>query len=149
MKKLFLILIFIAGLTADGFSQRKDVFASMEDSIVQLHKNVISERNSILRYQQNEQLLSLLEETLEMKNSMSYSFDALKTISVLTSKDKKVRIFTWYLIDEQGFHEYFGYLQTYNEEKKEYRLFPLIDKWRRIDNPEAQMLTPNNWYGTL
>ena len=149
MKKLFLILFFIAGIATDGFSQRKDIFVSMEDSIIQLHRNIISEKNSILRYQQNEQLLSLLEETLGMKNSMAYPFDRLKTISVLTSKDKKVRIFTWYLIGEQGIHEYYGFLQTYNEDKKDYRLFPLIDKWRKIDNPEAQMLTPNNWYGAL
>ena len=149
MKKIFLILIFTAGIVAEGFSQRKDSFASLEDSIIQLHRSVISENNTILRYQQNEQLLFLLEETLSMKNSMTHPFNRLRTISVLTSKDKKVRIFTWYLINEQGSHEYYGYIQAYSDEKKDYRLFPLIDKWSKINNPEAQMLMPNNWYGAL
>jgi len=149
MKNLFFIFFFVTGIVADGLSQRKDAFVSMEDSIIRLHHNIISENNSILRYQQNEQLLSLLEETLKMKNSMAYPFDKIKTISVLTSKDKKIRIFTWYLIDNQNFHEYYGFIQTYNEEKKEYRLSSLTDKWRKIDNPEAQMLTSGNWYGAL
>jgi len=147
MKNLFLIFFFVAAISADGFSQRKDFFANMEDSIVKLHYSIISEHNSIIRNQKNEDLLLLIEETLRAKNSMAYSFDAIKTISVLTSKDKKVRIFTWFLTDDQNTHIYYGFLQTYSETEKEYRLFPLTDKWGKINNPEAQMLTPTNWYG--
>ncbi|MDR1878504.1 MAG: hypothetical protein LBQ64_02950 [Bacteroidales bacterium] len=148
MRKQFLFL-FIFLLTIEGWCQRKDVFSIMEDSIVQLHKSVISERNTILRYQKNEQLLALIEETLDMHNSMSYSFNVLKTISVLTSPDRKVRIFTWYLTDDKGVHEHYGFLQAYNEEKREYRLYMLVDKWQRINNPAAQVLTCGNWYGAL
>jgi hypothetical protein len=116
------LFLCIFGISLGGYAQKKEDFIMMEDSIVKLHKNIISERNKILRYEKNEQLLYLLEETLEMKNSISHPFDSLKTISVLTSPDKKLRIFTWYLISNEGIHEHYGFIQTYNEEKKQYKV---------------------------
>ncbi len=149
MEKQLLLLLFVLGISVSGYAQKKETFVTLEDSIVRLHKDIISERNTIPRYQKNEQLLLLLEETLELKNSISYPFDSLKTISVLTSPDKKVRIFTWYLISDEGIHEHYGFLQAYNEEKKQYKLYTLTDKWRRINTPAAQVLTCENWYGAL
>ena len=146
---IFFIAIFFLCF-ASGYAQRKSsVFAAMEDSIVNLHRSVISERNSAIRYQQNEELLYILEETLGLNNSISHSFDSLKTIAVLTSPDKKVRIFTWYLIDDKGVHEHYGFLQTYDEATKRYKVYPLIDKWQKVDNPSAKMLRCDNWFGAL
>jgi hypothetical protein len=149
MRQHFFVFLFIAGIATNGATQSKVFFSVMEDSIIHLHKDIISEHNPILRNQKNEHLLALLEETLEMKNSMSYPFDSVKTISTLTSPDKKIRVFTWYLTDNKGIHEHYGFLQTYNEEKRQYRLYQLVDKWQRINNPASQMLTCSNWYGSL
>jgi hypothetical protein len=132
-----------------GYAQKKSVFAVLEDSIIQLRKETILENETRLRYQKNEQLLYLLEETLELKNSVLYPFDSLKTISVLTSSDKKMRIFTWVLVNNDGVHEHYGFVQAYNEEKKQYKIYTLIDKWKRINNPAAQPLTFNNWFGAV
>ncbi|MDR0603418.1 MAG: hypothetical protein LBG80_03835 [Bacteroidales bacterium] len=149
MKSPLILFLFILCIFFKGYSQRKDTFIEREDSIVKLHKSIILETNTILRYQKNEQLLFLLEETLDLKNSMSYPFDSIKTISVLTSPDKKVRIFSWYLVSDEGVHEHYGYLQAYDEEKKQYKLYSLIDKWRQINNPEAQVLSVWNWFGAM
>jgi hypothetical protein len=149
MKKLILLIIFFAGMFAELSAQRKADFIILEDSIVALHQSMIAEPNIITRYQKNEELLLLLEETLRLKNSFSHPFSSLQTISVLTSKDKKLRIFTWYLINNQKVYEHFGFIQTFDEENKEYKLFSLTDKWSKILNPEGQMLTCNNWYGAL
>ena len=149
MKRQFvLFLLVISGMFTCGQAQKKE-FAVLEDSIVKLHKSIIEPQELILRFQKNEQLLYLLEEALELKNSISYPFDSLKTISVLTSSDKKMRIFTWYLINEDGTHEHYGFVQTYNEEKKQYRICTLTDKWKRINNPAVQVLTCDNWYGAV
>ena len=148
MKKQIILFLLAVGVVAGGYGQRKE-FAVLEDSIANLHKSIILEPETRLRYQKNEQLLYLLEETLELKNSISYPFDALKTISVLTSSDKKMRVFTWFLISDDGMHEHYGFVQTYNEEKKQYRVCTLIDKWKRIVNPAAQVLACENWYGAV
>jgi len=121
----------------------------MEDSIVRLHRSVISEKNSTLRYEQNEKLLYVLEETLGLNNSFSYPFDSIKTIAVLCSPDKKIRIFTWYLIDDKGVHEHYGFVQAYNEMKRRYMVYPLIDKWQKVEKPSLQILPCNNWFGAL
>jgi len=148
MKK-FILFLFIGSIFFCGHAQRKGVFAAMEDTIIQLHKEIILENETRLRYQKNESLLGLLEETIEMKNSISYPFDSLKTISVLTSKDKKVRIFTWYLVNDDGLHEHYGFVQVYSEEKKLYKVYSLIDNWKRINNPDGQVLTCHKWYGAV
>jgi len=149
MKKHFVLFLFVCSVFANGNAQRKGTFAVLEDSIVQLHREILLENETRLRYQKNEQLLYLFEETLELKNSFSHPFDALKTISVLTSPDKKVRIFTWYLISDDGVHEHYGFIQSYNEEKKQYRLCELIDKWKRIEKPDSKPLSCDKWYGAL
>ena len=98
------------------------MFKAFEDTLVKLHKEILLEKNTIVKYQKNEGLLYLLEEVLGQRNSIQYPFDSLKTISVLTSPDKKVRLFTWYLIDDDGFYDHFGYIQAYNESKALYDL---------------------------
>ena len=149
MKKQFIVLFLVAsGIFVSGYAQKKE-FAILEDSIIKLHKSILLEENTIRRYQKNDSLLYLLEETLELKNSISYPFDSLKTISVLTSSDKKMRIFTWYLVNDNAMHEHYGFVQTYNEEKKQYRVCALIDKWKRINNPPAQVLTCDSWFGAV
>jgi hypothetical protein len=137
--------LFVVG----GYAQRKSDFVVMEDSIARLHRSIISERNAAVRYQQNEKLLYVLEETLGLNNSMSYPFDSIKTIAIVSSSDKKVRLFTWYLIDDKGVHEHYGFVQAYNEAKKRYMVYPLIDKWQKVETPSAKILPCDNWFGAL
>lgn len=143
------IAIGIVLLVCSLQAQKKSDFSVMEDSIISLHAGMLSEPISEIRYQKNEQLLYLLEEMLQMKNSFNYKFDSLKTISILTSADKKVRIFTWYVMDDRNNCEYFGFLQSYNEQQKRYMVYPLTDKSSRIANPNTQTLTHHSWFGAM
>ena len=146
---IFFVAFFL--LLAGGYAQRKSDFAMWEDSIVNLHRSSITEPNSAIRYEKNETLLYVLEETLGLNNSMSYPFDSIKTIAVVSSPDKKVRIFTWYLVDTKGTHEHFGFVQAYHPAKKRYMVYPLIDKWQKAakDNLVAKTLSCDNWFGAL
>ena len=147
-KIIFGTIIFL--WVVSGFAQRKgNIFAIMEDSIVRLHQSVRSERISAIRYQQNEKLLYLLKETLGLNNSISYPFDSIKTIAVVRSSDKKVRIFTWFLINDKGVHEHYGFVQAYNEATRRYMVYPLIDKWQKVKSPTAKLLYCDNWFGAL
>lgn len=149
MKNFF--ILFITGLLfiQSSYSQRKETFKAYEDSIINLHRQVLMEENAIAKYQKNESLLYLVEEALSQRNSINYPFDSLKTMSVLISPDKKVRLFTWYLVDDEGFHDHFGYIQAYNEVKKRYMLYPLTDKWKQIILPENKRLDHLSWYGAV
>ena len=43
----------------------------------------------------NKKFLALWEPVLDESRSMKYPFDSLKTVSILTSKDNKVRFINW------------------------------------------------------
>ena len=147
-KSISLFFVFFCCINV-SLSQRKETFRAYEDTIIKLHKEIILEQNSILKYQKNENLLFLVEEVLEQKNSINYSFDSLHTISILISPDKKIRIFTWYLIDDAGNHDHFGYVQAYNDQRKRYMLYALSDKWQQIENPHGRTLDYLSWYGAV
>lgn len=149
MKKIILFFFGCVFFINISQAQRKEMYKAFEDSIIKLHKEILLEQNIILKYQKNEDLLFLMEEAIQQKNSINYAFDSLKTISVLTSPDKKVRIFTWYLIDEEGTHDHFGYIQAYNEDKNRFMVFTLTDKWRQIPNPESRTLDYLSWFGAV
>lgn len=149
MKKIIWIFLGCVFFITISYAQRKEMYKAFEDSIINLHKEILLERNSIIKYQKNEDLLFLMEEVLGQKNSINYTFDSIRTISILTSPDKKVRIFTWYLIDDDGTHEHFGYVQAYNEDKNRYMIYTLTDKWRQISNPESRTLDYLSWYGAV
>lgn len=144
-----LILSFLLGLSNYGHAQRKETFRAFEDSIIQVHQQILNEYNATLRYQKNEKLLQLFHDMLEQRNSINYSFDSIKTISILTSPDKKVRIVTWFLIDDNGMHDHFGFLQAYHNEKGKYVVYPLTDCWSKIVNPMTQNLSPEHWFGAM
>ena len=149
MKKIFIFIVGSIFFIQFSYSQRKEMFKAFEDTLVKLHKEILLEKNTIIKYQKNEGLLYLLEEVLGQRNSIQYPFDSLKTISVLTSPDKKVRLFTWYLIDDDGFYDHFGYIQAYNESKKRYMIYPLIDKWKQLVMPESKRLDYLSWFGAV
>ena len=145
---ILIICVFI-GLQNNCHAQRKETFRAFEDSIIHMHRQILNEYNATLRYQKNEKLLQLFHDVLEQRNSINYSFDSIKTISILTSPDKKVRIVTWYLIDDSGMHDHFGYIQAYHNEKGKYVVYPLTDCWNKIVNPATQSLTPDYWFGAI
>ena len=149
MRRLLLVFIGFLFIGSPLYGQRRETFRAFEDSITHLHREILNERNATLRYQKNEQLLKLFEEALKLRNSINYGFDSVRTISILTSPDKKVRIITWFLIDDNGTHDHFGFLQAYNSDKGKYVVYPLTDCWTKITNPTTQVLNPSVWFGAL
>ena len=149
IRKLFFIAMGCCLMLSPLYGQRRETFRAFEDSITHLHREILNERNTMLRYQKNEQLLKLFEDALKLRNSINYPFDSVKTVSILTSPDKKVRIITWFLIAENGTHEHYGFLQAYSSETGKHVIYPLTDSWQKIVNPATQQLTPDTWFGAL
>jgi len=94
----------------------------------------------------NGQLLPIVEQTLKMKGSFDYEFINLKNISVVKSKDKRVRIFTWYTVDDEANYRYYGFIQYDNGQQ---RLIALNDAKDKIVNPNSASLTEKNWWGAV
>ncbi len=124
-----------------------------EDSLQQLFGKIRTSAVEKDRYDANYQFIPLLVEALKTPNSYYYPFDSLENVSILDTPDKKFRIFTWMVIDQDErnaarlTYKYFGAIQF--NQPGDLRLIPLLDKSPEIGAPETKTLGAKNWYGAL
>ncbi len=136
-------------MTEFSFSQNREIFGEYEDSLAVLGNTMRNGENDRLKYEANEKFTALLEDALNVNKSFDYPFDSIKTIARLASSDQKIKLYNWVIAKSDGSFDYYAFLQSYNEKKKKYDVFKLIDKSADIIAPEFQTLDINNWYGAL
>lgn len=152
MKKFAFAFFIIASSLSFGFndaqaqrlsSSEKQNFEIMEDSLISVAEKMLRDELQNIRVQKSFEFTSLLKFTLELPNSYAYPFENLaKTIHVVTSEDKKFKIFNWLVATNDINRRYYGIIQT------EDALFPLFDNPGDIN--EALMektLDTRTWYG--
>lgn len=148
MKRI--IFIFFAFLTVSSVcAQDKAAMAQYQQQLSELFDMVQRAPTDNQRYNANEQAVQLLGEALEMDDSFKWNWNFGTYISVLTSPDKKFRVFTWPVVSDQGEYECFGYVQAYDEREETYLSYPLNDKSEDIINVEETLLSPDNWLGAV
>ena len=146
-----ILLLTIASYT-NLFSQSisYNVISEYEDTLSYLAHKIMHEENETLKLKANNGFISELKEVLKYKESYTYPFDSLNTISILSPKDKSFRIFTWILLQDNLEYQYFGIIIIPGKKEDNYnRLVILEDKSNEILDPENQILNENRWYGSL
>jgi len=83
---------------------------------------------------------------LKEDNSFLYPFDSLQSVVKVYAPDNSFRIFTWQLKEPLGTHKYYGALQINGEELK---MFPLFDYSDTMYVHPQDLLTFDNWYGSV
>ena len=147
MKKLtFIVLVFLS-VSVQG--QKNFDFRYWEDSLVRLRENVLSAPREVERYSLNEDFMNLLDFILNQKNAFKFQWDSVKNFSVLTAPDKSFKIFTWHVPKDDYTVENFGFIHIYNEGRKKYVLYPLVDKRNVMDYPKTNIGNHNKWYGAV
>ncbi len=101
------------------------------------------------RYLASEESVGLLASALEEEGSERWQWQLPKYVSVLTSPDGLLRIFTWAVVRDDGEFECFGAVQFYNDKEEEYQYLLLNDKSEEIMNREESTLTAANWLGAV
>ena len=147
MKKqiLFFVLIFCF---LKVFSQSKQIII-LSDSVNFYRELSLNAPEEDLRYSYNVQVQAFLEAMLYSKNAVNQNFEALKSISVIMSQDKQIRLVTWMVPKDNKQQEYFGFLQVFDIKAGTFSLYNLNDYRANIFNPERQILDPNTWYGAV
>jgi len=121
-----------------------------EDTLARLqYEKIKSNTSDAYKLQANDRFCSLLKKALLIPGSFDYPFDSLKTLSRLTSPDKKFRILNWDIPKRDGSFTYYGFIQSYTNKKKSYAIYELKDKGAEIANPQATTCTSDNWFGML
>lgn len=117
-----------------------------QDSLIALNYKMINDSIEPERYNANYKFIRTLVSALKLPNSFNFPFDSLKAISIQTAPDRKFRIFSWNILNNDGSYRYYGSIQMNNREGK-LEMFPLVDYSPAIKNPGDTVTSNDRWYG--
>ena len=144
-----LLLLAALGLASIVHAQDKARMAEHQKRLAALVGRVAEAPTDNERYLASEQTLQLLSEALQEDNSEKWNWQLPDYISVLTSPDRQVRLFTWAVVRDNGEFECFGIVQYYSDRDEEYLSVQLRDRSEDILNREESLLSPDNWLGAV
>ena len=121
------------------------ILSKYQDSLTQSAAKVFSSKSNADRFEQNAKLIKQLVNALKTPGSYAFSFDSLKTISVIKSPDLTFRIFSWSVPTDQGTYRFFGTIQMATKDGK-LKLYPLIDGTEQFKD-DNEITTNKQWYG--
>ncbi len=123
--------------------------AVREDSLKELRRLTLNSPEQFIRFNANEKLIDYWMETLKVKGSVSYNFPAVDSMYIVTSPDRKLRIVTWHLLNEDYSYDFFAVVQAYSRRHDEYVVYELQDKTESLPHPEYEMLRNGDWVGAI
>lgn len=120
-----------------------------EGRLTQLFGRVVAAPTDNERYHASEDAVWTLSKALDEERSERWQWTLPQSVSVLTSPDGKLRLFTWAVVRDEGEWECFGVVQFYNEEEEEYQYQVLNDKSDEMVNREESVLSADKWFGSI
>lgn len=159
-----IIFSFFITFTVVCAAQKNDsalyVFKQAELELMGIQKKAFHSRSEKDRIEGNKEFMRVWDRILANPKILSYPFDGLKDISVLSPKDNKFKLITWNLHRDDGTHAFFGYLLVNNSKRvkkgflkhetiQTYEYFRLIDRSSTVKYPESYIGTPDKWFGML
>jgi len=115
----------------------------LESMFDRLYSDSLSDVEPLL-----DSLRSGLRVALSMQSSMDFPWSRLDKIGIITSEDKKVRIFTWHVMDDYDHIRYFGFIQV-GLKKGKSRLYELKDNGKAQRGLFKLEQSEEDWYGKL
>ncbi len=149
MNRILIVFIILCTFCQTNTAQQKLTLQQYEDSIQNQFDQLLTLQNDTLNSEINKKVIQLFKEVLSNSNSFTYAFEKLKNISKLNAADGNIRIINWNLPLQNGEFQYFGFIQHFDNIKKEVKLYELTDKSGTIKDPSTALLTDNNWFGAL
>lgn len=152
MRRLGIIVFLVASAIAAHASAVSDsTFIRLEAQMNEVAAELSATRyKDALQDSLEAKLRTMLGSALKMEKSFEYPFDSLKAnISIVTSNDERLRIFTWFSVGDAGNYHYSGFIQYNDKSAHQVRLFELNDCSDKMENIDNLTLTPQNWFGMI
>ena len=118
------------------------------DSLKMMADSMINGISPAKRFRSDSNFVRTLVRALKIKNSFSYPFDSLQTISRLYAPDSTFRIFTWQLKKDDYMYIQKGAIQMKTADGN-LKLLPLFDASMFTGKPLDSVRTKNNWIGAI
>jgi hypothetical protein len=119
---------------------------AFQDSLKAISYKMVNDSIEPERYNASYKLIKTLVTALKTPYSFNFSFDSLKAISIQSSSDKRFRIFSWHVMNNDGSYRYYGTIQM-NKPDGKLELFPLIDYTPVFKNASDSTTTNDRWFG--
>lgn len=148
IRKNLLLLLMLSAFFVKAQETDNNPFKVYEDSLKVFGKVITNDTLEQNRVVANYKLIKTLVNSLKQSNSYAYPFDSLANlVSVIKSDDNKFRIFSWFMMSDDGTFRFYGALQMNNPKKLE--LYPFTDSFARMESPEDSTLNPKKWFGAV
>lgn len=98
---------------------------------------------------QNKIFKKEMESFLKLEGAFNYEFKHLKTVAILDSPDKLVRIVNWNLEYTDVSYSYCAFVMRWDEDKEVVKLTELIDNLDPYSPKPEGVIDSKNWYGCL
>ncbi len=148
MKSIFLFLFI--GFSSVVFADEDTTLINLESKLVSLLDNLRAAQSDNDKETANAAFKETMELALKQKEAFNYPFTKLKTVGIIDSPDKLLRIVNWNVEQADNTHKYFCFLMRFDERKKEVILSELIDNSAFMPAPQKEdILEADQWYGAL
>ena len=98
---------------------------------------------------QNKIFKKEMESFLNLEGIFNYEFKHLKTVAVIESPDKLIRIVNWNLEFSDLSYSYCAFVLRWDEDKETVKLTELVDKLDPYAPKPEGVIDSKNWYGCL
>jgi hypothetical protein len=149
MKKMLLLALLHVMISSSVCGQDKDAMGRHQRVLKTLFTRVEGAATDNERYLASEEAMQQLLAALDEESSQRWRWELGDYVSVLTSGDGKLRVFSWAVVRDDGEFECFGVMQYYDEREEEYRHTVLTDKSDEIVNREETVLDASHWLGAV
>ena len=151
MKQVVLICSLSLFLVAQALGQpsgnnNQQQLIAFQDSLKQISYKMVNDSIEPERYNASYKLIKTLLTALKTPYSFDFTFDSVKSISIQSSSDKRFRIFSWHVMNNDGSYRYYGTIQM-NKPDGKLELLPLIDYTSVFKNPSDSITTNDKWFG--
>lgn len=149
VKRLLTAALLVCLTAGVASGQDKVRMAAHQQRLAALFERVATAPTDNERYLASEEAVDALRDALDEAGSERWRWSLPRSVSVLTSPDGKLRLFTWAVVRDNGEFECFGAVQFYNDRSEAYEYALLHDKSDDLINREESLLTADNWLGAI
>jgi len=140
IKYLLIPILFWGQLFAQDFKE-------LEQKLAYLGERSIMGITQEERLHSNAEFTTLLDSALQTSAGRGLQFKTVRNLSIQTSADNLVSIYTWLIPLKDGSYNHYGILCV--NRKSGVEVVSLQDKSANQDRPEYIWGKPENWYGAI
>ena len=128
---------------------QEQYFQNQTLKLIDLADIILNGKTDSIRKEANTNFQTILSETLNTDKSYLHDFQKIKHLSILKTKNKKFKLFTWFLPYENGTYNYFGLIQRCKKNGKKCELYYLESNAVDDNLLLNKKLAHYEWYGCL